>query len=523
MRISRTSREGGSAFVISIMVLFLLSVLGLTLVLTTTTEKKIAMNYRWGEQAFYNADAALEYGKNVLATHRMLGGDFASILPPARAAVDVTGNTDPWGVRHPEPGACDPTSAGCRDYQYFVDECPAGGGRCARIYIGRVLNRPDGTKAQWDFRNPQGTLGDLDGDGTNDIQGSFTLWVRRPMVGNADYPGNDRVILTAEGTAPTGGTPGLGRPVSLRPLCANIPQRIPTRAPGFHPFANFLMPTAHASNTEAAQKRKSKKKGQSTKGKSTKGKSTKGKSVKGKSTKGGGGGDPKEAGGCALESGSFVNIDATQMDPVPLNPSTAYIDGMRLFAIETSDCNNDGQLGLVPIELAGDPAYDGSVLSLSYATVSDSDIDGLAGTNRAVDQNCAIIGQFAVIQYRVNPLPPAQNPMLERRDYGRSEPWRPISANIENLQVQYSIGTTDNPFNDEPTVPDPDDPESWITRVRVTVTGRSESTNLQGATAGVFAVGDTHLRRTFTTTVSLRNQLGTAQETSLAQGVDGYN
>jgi len=53
--------------------------------------------------------------------------------------------------------------------------------------------------------------------------------------------------------------------------------------------------------------------------------------------------------------------------------------------------------------------------------------------------------------------------------------------------------------------------------------GRSESTNLQGATAGVFAAKDTHLRRTFTTTVSLRNQLGTAQETAFGQGVDGYN
>jgi hypothetical protein len=228
MPISRThrEREQGSALVISIMVLFLLTVLGLTLVLTTTTEKKIAMNYRWGEQAFYNADAALEYGKNVLASHRMLGGDFSAILPPARDAIDVTGHTDPWGARHPESGACDPTSAGCRDYQYFVDECPRGGGPCARTYIGRVLNRPDGTPAQWDFRSPQGTLGDLDGDGTNDIQGSFTLWVRRPQVGNTDYPGNDRVILTAEGTAPTGGAAGMGRPVSVRRL--ELVLRLPT-------------------------------------------------------------------------------------------------------------------------------------------------------------------------------------------------------------------------------------------------------------------------------------------------------
>ena len=39
---------------ISIIVLFVLSALGLALMLTTTTEKSIAINYRWGEQAFFN-------------------------------------------------------------------------------------------------------------------------------------------------------------------------------------------------------------------------------------------------------------------------------------------------------------------------------------------------------------------------------------------------------------------------------------------------------------------------------------
>ena len=58
-------------------------------------------------------------------------------------------------------------------------------------------------------------------------------------------------------------------------------------------------------------------------------------------------------------------------------------------------------------------------------------------------------------------------------------------------------------------------PESFITRVRVTVAGRSESTNLQGATLGVFAADDTHLRRAFTTTMSLRNQLTQAEQKAL--------
>ena len=78
--------ESGSAFVISILVLFVLSVLGMALMLTTTTETDISVNYRWGEMAFFNADAALEYGKNILAAYALRDGDLRLALPPARIA-----------------------------------------------------------------------------------------------------------------------------------------------------------------------------------------------------------------------------------------------------------------------------------------------------------------------------------------------------------------------------------------------------------------------------------------------------
>lgn len=224
-------RDEGSAFVISILVLFVLSVLGMALMLTTTTEKDIAINHRWGEQAFFNADAALEYGKNVLGSYLLANNDFSAILPPPRADVTVPDPSAPWGAAHPDPGACDPSSPGCRDYQYFADMCPpvgAAGTACVRVYIGRVLPRDDGTLAQYDFRLPGGVVpGDLDGDGTADLEGTTTLWVRRPIVGNQDYgfptpdvPSgrHDRVILTAEGTAPGAMGAGAARPVSVRRL-----------------------------------------------------------------------------------------------------------------------------------------------------------------------------------------------------------------------------------------------------------------------------------------------------------------
>ena len=237
---TRTGNEG-SAFVISVLVLFVMSVLGLALMLTTSTEKEIAINYRWGEQAFFNADAALEYGKNILAQQVLINNDFRGILPPPRGPapctncnlpdISVADEMAPRSAGHPDAGACDPTTAGCRDYQYYIDQCPAPGvGPCNRIFIGRVLNRPDGTPAMYDFRAPAGVVGDLDGDGTQDIDGGFTLWVRRPVVGTRDYGAqpneNNRVILTAEGTAPNGMGAGTGRPVSLRRLEMSV--RLPT-------------------------------------------------------------------------------------------------------------------------------------------------------------------------------------------------------------------------------------------------------------------------------------------------------
>ena len=80
-RTKTKAKDEGSAFVISILVLFVLTVLGMALMLTTTTEKDIAINHHRGEQAFFNADAALEYGKNVLAAYLVANNDFSAVLP----------------------------------------------------------------------------------------------------------------------------------------------------------------------------------------------------------------------------------------------------------------------------------------------------------------------------------------------------------------------------------------------------------------------------------------------------------
>lgn len=216
--LSRMKRQRGSALVIAILVLFILTTLGMALMLTSAQETDISVNYRWGEMAFFNADAGLEYAKNVLAGYALAQGDFRNALPPARGPLDMDAP--------PVDGAsCDYTSPGCRDYQLWVEQ------GAIKLYIGKVLRDQNQRMLMFDFRDPQAgdTRGDIDGDGAQDIQGTVTIWVRRPIAGAEDYGFtgnvNDRVIVTAEGTAPNFSGATEGRPASLKRL--EITLRLP--------------------------------------------------------------------------------------------------------------------------------------------------------------------------------------------------------------------------------------------------------------------------------------------------------
>src|SRR5260221_2094848 len=59
--------ESGFALMLAIVALMRLTFLGLTLAATTSTELQIATNYRWSQQALYNAEAGLEASKIVLS------------------------------------------------------------------------------------------------------------------------------------------------------------------------------------------------------------------------------------------------------------------------------------------------------------------------------------------------------------------------------------------------------------------------------------------------------------------------
>ncbi len=182
----RERRSEGFALILALLAMMLLTFLGLTLAVTSTTELQIATNYKWSQQAFFNAEAGIEIGKRLLQ-----GADWGDILPEVR--VDV-GDT--------------PTAENDRDYEN--SDCDTRG----NIGYGRVVTL--GANVFEDVSDVSTLFAavpaEVDGIPTR-LRGTFTLWVRRPLVpvddGTfVDEPSNELLILTSEGTAPyTGPVP----------------------------------------------------------------------------------------------------------------------------------------------------------------------------------------------------------------------------------------------------------------------------------------------------------------------------
>ena len=197
MRVSRRASRGGEegfALILALLALLLLTFLGLTLAVTTSTELQIASNYRWSEQARTIAEAGVEAGKIVLRE----APAWDTILPPARTA-RWDGTAAPAAPGTPRTG-----SAGfvLRDFENA--ECDVKGNGMGK---GLIL-----TSAGEDLQYISQFRGLA-------LNGAFTLWVRRPLLvePNGDYtdwgqeiPGStphidassDNLILVAEGTAP---------------------------------------------------------------------------------------------------------------------------------------------------------------------------------------------------------------------------------------------------------------------------------------------------------------------------------
>lgn len=184
----RTARAGeaGFALVLAILALMLLTFLGLTMAATSSTELQIATNYRWSQQALYNAEAGLEAAKALMATTAV--NDWAPFLPPTRAGSWAFGAA-PAPAPGPQP----------RDYERRTDP-----GCQDRAGVGYGLVLTVGGVPYAGITNFQG----------QNVNGAFTLWLRRDVAvdtatGNfSDSTDNTAAIITAEGVAPY--TSGVG-------------------------------------------------------------------------------------------------------------------------------------------------------------------------------------------------------------------------------------------------------------------------------------------------------------------------
>jgi hypothetical protein len=194
MHSERRSAEGGFALVLALLALLLLTFLGLTLAVTTSTELQIATNYRWSQQAVYAAEAGVEAGKAIL---RQVA--WVNILPPPRVTA-WSGMTPPTVAGG---GAVWTSNPARRDYEGWQCDYKGNG-----MGYGVVL-ADTGTTYQY----VSGVLG-------QSLNGAFTLWVRRPLrylddgqtldFGAVTPPATEtddsNLILVAEGIAPFTGS-----------------------------------------------------------------------------------------------------------------------------------------------------------------------------------------------------------------------------------------------------------------------------------------------------------------------------
>ena len=216
---TKSHTQSGFALILAILALMLLTFLGLTLSATTSTELQIATNYRWGQQAYYNAEAGIEAAKIVL---RNVQNNWNSILPTARTGTwapqtALAGHNckasqascAPASVRPPVP--VDPVMNASRNWE---------GAECDRdfgIGYGAVLDDFPAVplaNGQVPAAGPYQNVTSFQGLPVN---GAFTLWVRREIVmkANGEYqdfsplsgptagpePGLT-LVLTSEGVAP---------------------------------------------------------------------------------------------------------------------------------------------------------------------------------------------------------------------------------------------------------------------------------------------------------------------------------
>lgn len=202
-------QDAGFALILAILALMLMTFLGLTLATSTSTELQIATNYRWSQQAYYNAEAGVEYGKSLLRnmnwslllpTARMGGSEAGCVTTGASAGfkcwwLDTKTPAETAPVEPPPYARPDTHGNPSRNFENA--ECDVFGGGMG---YGVVIDDGGGYGPYQNVTNIPGIP---------PLNGSFTLWIRRDQIANLDGSFSDApeggdldLVLTSEGTAP---------------------------------------------------------------------------------------------------------------------------------------------------------------------------------------------------------------------------------------------------------------------------------------------------------------------------------
>lgn len=88
------NNERGAVLIVSLMILVILTLLGITAMQTTTFQEKMAGNMRSREMAFQAAEAALRQGEAVLRAGGVL--DFKSVANNSGLYLAPAAGKDPW-------------------------------------------------------------------------------------------------------------------------------------------------------------------------------------------------------------------------------------------------------------------------------------------------------------------------------------------------------------------------------------------------------------------------------------------
>jgi Tfp pilus assembly protein PilX len=193
----RGADSAGFALILALLALMLLTFLGITLTTSTSTELQVAANYRWSQQAYYNAEAGIEAAKVILRRVQ----DATQILPVARTTTWTEYTANPTA-----PGTTAISSRATRNFENWRCDNRGNGVGYGAVVDDNGVGSP--------YENVRTMFGSR-------MQGGFTIWVRRPLTqfrapGTTvtqnvllvtDYLGNDSVVITAEGVAPDPSSP----------------------------------------------------------------------------------------------------------------------------------------------------------------------------------------------------------------------------------------------------------------------------------------------------------------------------